>query len=301
MISQFAHNEQNMNSVERVMHYAELPSEGALKSTNDPDPSWPQNGEIDFKNVDLAYRPGLPLVLKRVSFSVRPREKIGIVGRTGSGKSSLLQALFRTVEVSGGSIAIDGVDTREVGLETLRTRLALVPQDNALFTGSLRENLDPHNYRTDAEIIQALQQVSLLPSSGVVDSVAEEKFRLDAAVNDEGSNFSAGEKQLLALCRALVRNNRIIVLDEATSNVDVKTDAQVQNAIQTEFKDSTLLCVAHRLNTIAYYDRILVMNEGEIVEFDTVLNLFDHERSLFRALCDEGHLSREDIMRIRKE
>ncbi|KAJ2926057.1 hypothetical protein H1R20_g11027, partial [Candolleomyces eurysporus] len=301
MVSQFAQNEQNMNAVERVVHYTELPSEGDLQSPDDPPTSWPQNGEIQFKNVDLVYRPGLPLVLKNVSFSIRPREKVGIVGRTGAGKTSLLQALFRTVELSGGSIEIDGVDVRKVGLETLRTRLALVPQDNTLFMGTLRDNLDPHHLRTDAEILAALQRASLLPAQGVVDQVAEDKFRLDASVTDEGSNFSAGEKQLLALCRALVRNNRVIILDEATSNVDVETDAKVQRTIQTEFADATLLCIAHRLNTIAYYDRVLVMDGGSVAEFDTVLNLFDREDSIFRALCNEANLSRSDILRIRED
>lgn len=222
MVAQFAHNEQNMNAVERVLHYTDLQPEGALETPEDPDESWPQNGEIKFTDIQLAYRPGLPLVLKNVSFAIRPREKIGIVGRTGAGKSSLLQALFRTVELSGGLVEIDGVDISKIGLDTLRTRLALVPQDNTLFTGTLRDNLDPHGTKTDAEIIYALQRASLLPPTGVSDPQAEEKFRLDASVNDEGSNFSAGEKQLLALCRALVRSNRIIILDEATSNVDVE-------------------------------------------------------------------------------
>ncbi|KAJ2912814.1 hypothetical protein MD484_g7600, partial [Candolleomyces efflorescens] len=301
MIAQFAQNEQNMNAVERVIHYSELPPEGDLQTPSDPDQSWPRNGGIQFTNVDLAYRPGLPLVLKNVSFSIRPREKIGIVGRTGAGKSSLLQALFRTVEISRGSIEIDGVDISKVGLEMLRARLALVPQDNTLFLGTLRENLDPHHLRTDAEILAALQRASLLPPHGVIDQVAEDKFRLDADVTDEGSNFSAGEKQLLALCRALVRNNRIIILDEATSNVDVETDAKVQRTIQTEFADATLLCIAHRLNTIAYYDRVLVMDGGSVAEFDTVLNLFDKDDSIFRELCDEANLKRSDILRIRED
>ncbi|KAF6760644.1 cadmium ion transporter [Ephemerocybe angulata] len=292
MVAQFAHNEQNMNAVERVLHYTDLQPEGALETPEDPDESWPQNGEIKFTDIQLAYRPGLPLVLKNVSFAIRPREKIGIVGRTGAGKSSLLQGLIQDLE-------IDGVDISKIGLDTLRTRLALVPQDNTLFTGTLRDNLDPHGTKTDAEIIYALQRASLLPPTGASDPQAEEKFRLDASVNDEGSNFSAGEKQLLALCRALVRSNRIIIL--ATSNVDVETDAKVQRTIQTEFASSTLLCIAHRLNTVAYYDRILVMDRGEVAEFDTVLNLFDNEGSIFRSLCNESQLTRSDICRIRGE
>lgn len=267
--------------------------------THDPPPSWPEKGQVDFKDVELAYRKGLPLVLKGVSFTVRPGEKVGVVGRTGAGKSSLLQALFRIVNVSSGTIEIDGCNTRDMGLDVLRGRLALVPQDAILFKGTLRENLDPENTRTDAEIISALKRVWLLPRDGTHDSAAEAKFSLDAAVSDEGSNYSAGEKQLLALCRALVKNSRIIVLDEATSNVDVEMDAKLQKTIQTEFASSTLMCIAHRLNTVVYYDRILVMDAGKVAEFDTPLNLFDKEDSIFRSLCNEAGLSRQDIIRIR--
>ncbi|KAF8880183.1 multidrug resistance-associated ABC transporter [Infundibulicybe gibba] len=301
MVSQYAQNEQNMNAVERVLHYSELPSEGDSKTPNDPPTSWPAKGEIAFTNVGLAYREGLPLVLKGVSFRVNPGEKVGIVGRTGAGKSSLLQALFRTVELQSGKIEIDGYDIHQIGLDVLRSRLALVPQDSTLFLGTLRENLDPRGTCTDAELIYVLQRAWLLPREGPVDPVSEAKFSLDSAVVDEGSNYSAGEKQLLALCRALVKNSRIIVLDEATSSVDVETDAKLQRTIQTEFATSTLLCIAHRLNTIAYYDRVIVMDAGNIVEFDTVLNLFDKEDSIFRSLCNEANLQRSDILRIRAD
>ncbi|PPQ81812.1 hypothetical protein CVT25_013648 [Psilocybe cyanescens] len=301
MVAQFAQNEQNMNAVERVLHYTELEAEGDLTTPNDPPPSWPSEGGIKFEDVELAYREGLPLVLKGISFQIRPGEKVGIVGRTGAGKSSLLQALFRTVELKGGKIEIDGRNIREMGLDVLRSRLALVPQDGTLFLGSLRENIDPQGLRTDAELISTLQRSWLLPKSGLPDPIAEAKFSLDSTVGDEGANFSAGEKQLLALCRALVKNSKIIVLDEATSNVDVETDAKLQRTIQVEFASSTLLCIAHRLNTIAYYDRVIVMDEGKIAEFDTVLNLFDNETSIFRSLCDEANLQRADIVRIRTE
>jgi len=252
-------------------------------------------------DVELAYRVGLPVVLKGISFEVKPGEKVGIVGRTGSGKSSLMQALFRIVELQSGSIEIDGRNIRDIGLDVLRGQIALVPQDSVLFLGSLRSNLDPQGTRTDAELISALQRAWLLPRDGPADATVEAKFSLDSTVGDEGSNFSAGEKQLLALCRALVKNSRIIVLDEATSNVDVETDAKLQKTIQTEFTSSTLLCIAHRLNTVVYYDRILVMEDGRIGEFDTALNLFDKEDSIFRSLCNEANLSRQDITRIRQE
>jgi len=237
--------------------------------------------------------------LNGVSFNVQPGEKIGIVGRTGAGKSSLIQALLRMTELEGGKIEIDGVNIHDIGLDVVRGKLALVPQGSTLFLGTLRENLDPLGTRTDAELISALQRAWLLPRDGTKDPAAEAKFSLDATVGDEGGNFSAGEKQLLALCRALVKNSRVIILDEATSSVDVETDAKLQRTIQTEFATSTLLCIAHRLNTIAYYDRILVMDGGQIAEFDTVLNLFDREDSLFRSLCNEANLQRSDILRIR--
>ncbi|KAI0087237.1 multidrug resistance-associated ABC transporter [Irpex rosettiformis] len=299
LVSTYAQNEQNFNAVERVLHYTELPPEGDLTTSNDPSPSWPEKGEISFENVEMAYRKGLPLVLKDISFNIKAGEKVGVVGRTGAGKSSLLQALFRFVELQGGSISIDGHNIAEIGLETLRSRLALVPQDSTLFLGTLRENLDPQATKTDAELIESLKRAWLLPREGVVDPPTEAKFSLDASVNDEGSNYSAGEKQLLALCRALIKNSRIIVLDEATSNVDVETDAKLQRTIQTEFATSTLLCIAHRLNTIVYYDRILVMDVGRVAEFDTPLHLFDDEQSIFRSLCDEAGLTREHIVRIR--
>ncbi|EPQ52804.1 multidrug resistance-associated ABC transporter [Gloeophyllum trabeum ATCC 11539] len=299
IVSSYAQMEQAMNAVERLLFYTELPLEGYATTSSDPPPAWPEAGRVKFSQVALAYRPGLPVILHDVSFEVQPGEKIGIVGRTGAGKSSLLQALFRTVELQKGSIEIDGYDIRNIGLGTLRSRLALVPQANTLFLGTLRENLDPENTRTDAEIISALRRAWLLPQEGPADPATEAKFSLDARVSDEGGNFSAGEKQLLALCRALVKNSRIIVLDEATSSVDVETDAKVQKTIQTQFSNSTLLCIAHRLNTIAYYDRILVMDSGRVAEYDTPLNLYDKSDSIFRSLCDEAHLSRKDIERIR--
>ncbi|KAJ7459489.1 multidrug resistance-associated ABC transporter [Mycena galericulata] len=302
MIALFAQNEQNMNSVERILTYAELPSEGDATTPNDPPSSWPDRGEINFRDVEMSYREGLPLVLKGVTFDIRPGEKVCIVGRTGAGKSSLLQALFRMVELQSGKIEIDGHNIRNMGLDVLRGRLALVPQDSVLFLGTLRENLDPQGSKTDAELISVLQRAWLLPRDGEpADPLADSKFSLDSTIGDEGSNYSAGEKQLLALCRALVKNSAIIVLDEATSSVDVETDAKLQRTIRTEFAAATLLCIAHRLNTIAYYDRILVMDQGQVAEFDTVLNLFDKEDSIFRSLCNEANLQRADILRIRAE
>ncbi|KAJ8076751.1 hypothetical protein PM082_001174 [Marasmius tenuissimus] len=298
LITSFATNEQNMNAVERLLVYTSLTPEKD-EEAREPPASWPSNGEITFSNVNFAYREGLPLVLKDVTFHITSGEKIGLVGRTGAGKSSIIQALFRISQLGAGSIEIDGQNINAVSLQRLRTGMALVPQDSTLFLGTLRENLDPLHTRTDAELISAMRRSGLLPSDKNGD-VTDTRFSLDTTVGDEGSNFSAGEKQLIALCRALVRQSRILVLDEATSNVDVETDSKLQQAIKTEFADATILCVAHRLNTIAHYDRILVMDDGKLVEFDSVLELFDKETSIFRSLCDEANLKREDILRIRE-
>ncbi|CAG8677285.1 12899_t:CDS:10, partial [Acaulospora colombiana] len=321
MVTQMARSEQEMNAVERLDHYGKLPGEAPPTTNHDPDAKWPEKGEIRFQNVDMAYRPGLPLVLKGISFDVKAGEKIGIVGRTGAGKSSMLQALFRIVEIEeGGKIEIDGINTKEIGLDILRQRLAVIPQDALLFKGTVRENIDPLNQRTDAELLSAMRRSGLLSRSeedegkakamadGTQDAVNVEvkgensstsRFDLGAAVSEEGSNFSAGERQLIALCRALVKESRVIVMDEATSNVDVETDAQIQRTIQQEFARCTLLCIAHRLNTIVYYDRILVLDQGHVAEFDTPLALYDREDSIFRSLCSEASLNRQDIIRIR--
>ncbi|KAG6916304.1 hypothetical protein DXG01_007461 [Tephrocybe rancida] len=314
MINMFAKNEQNMNAVERVLHYTELPSEADSTTPDDPPASWPSEGQISFTNVDLAYRDGLPLVLKDVSFNVRAGEKIGIVGRTGAGKTSLLQALFRIVELQSGKIEIDGQDASRIGLSALRNSLALVPQDSTMFLGTLRVNLcvvlsalaafadcdiydsDPQGLRTDAELISVLQRAWLLPSGGVTDPAAEAKFSLDSTVGDEGRYWKFDLTSLLIFVQG-----PITVQDEATSSVDVETDAKLQRTIKKEFASSTLLCIAHRLNTIAYYDRVLVMDGGAVAEYDTVLNLYDNETSIFRSLCNEANLQRADIVRIRAE
>ncbi|CCA75566.1 probable ATP-binding cassette transporter protein YOR1 [Serendipita indica DSM 11827] len=310
MVTQMARSEQEMNAVERLDYYGKLPQEAPPTTKADPDQNWPDKGAISFNDVKMAYRPGLPLVLHGITFDVKPGEKIGICGRTGAGKSSILQALFRIVEIEGGTIEIDGVDTRKIGLDVLRRQMAVIPQDALLFQGTVRENIDPLGMRTDAELLSALRRAGLLDTTsepGTSDAAEATKggadvsrFELGALVSEGGTNFSAGERQLLALCRALVKESRVIVMDEATSNVDVETDAKIQRTIQTEFAKCTLLCIAHRLNTIVYYDRILVLDAGRVAEFDTPLGLYDREGSIFRSLCSEASLNRQDIIRIRK-
>ncbi|KZV86285.1 hypothetical protein EXIGLDRAFT_752906 [Exidia glandulosa HHB12029] len=299
-MSMLAQVEQNMNTVERVVKYCELEPEPPLEQPTDPPKSeWPSSGTIEFDNVCLRYRPHLPLALRNVSFTVKPGERVGIVGRTGAGKSTILGALFRTGPLEGGRILIDGVDIGSLGLATLRESLSIIPQDAVLFEGSLRENIDPRGQRTDAELHDALRRVGLVSDPDIKDTedTSQGKWDLDRQVRDD--SFSAGEKQLLALCRALVRSeSKILVLDEATSNVDVATDATIQMMIQQDFRRKTLLCIAHRLNTIVYYDRVLVMDHGEVAEYDTPLNLYD-AGGIFRSLCQQASLTRDDIVRIR--
>ncbi|EJD40251.1 cadmium ion transporter [Auricularia subglabra TFB-10046 SS5] len=304
IVTSFADVEQGMNNVERVIAFNELPAEGSSIPDQKPaPPSWPTAGTVVFKNVTMAYREGLLDVLQGVNFILNAGEKVGIVGRTGAGKSSLIQALLRFVEIRSGSIEVDDINIQSVDMPSLRFGLSVIPQDS-LFLGTLRENIcisDPLNTRTDAELLRILRKAHLLPPPGKSDPVAEARFTLDASLGQEGVSLSAGEKQQVALCRVLVKNSKIIILDEATSSVDVEKDAKLQLTIRNELVSSTLLCIAHRLNTIAYYDRVLVMDRGSVAEFDPPLVLFDREDSIFRGLCDEVGLTRADIIRIRAQ
>ncbi|KAJ9097144.1 hypothetical protein QFC21_004813 [Naganishia friedmannii] len=270
--------EMEMNSCERILNYCQLPVEAAPTQSADPDASWPSMGDLLFQDVELRYRCDLPLVLKGLSFHIKPGEK----------------ALFRLVELSKGRIIIDGIDLATIGLDTLRQQLSAIPQEPLLFSGTVRTNLDPEVKRTDAELNDSLRRCGLLGSDGATEERLL-KFKLDSAVADGGSNFSAGERQLVALCRALVKNSKVLMLDEATSSVDPETDATIQTAIRNEFQDVTLLCIAHRLATIAFYDRVLVLDQGSIVEFDTPLRLYDQETSLFNSMCRAANLSRDAI------
>jgi ABC-type multidrug transport system fused ATPase/permease subunit len=242
----------------------------------------------------MRYREGLPLVLQGLSMTVASGERIGIVGRTGAGKSSIMSTLFRLVELSGGSISIDGVDIASVGLKDLRTRLAIIPQDPTLFRGTIRSNLDPFNEHTDLELWSALRQSDLVDADAGDDPSVHGRIHLDAVVEEEGLNFSLGQRQLMALARALVRGSQIIVCDEATSSVDMDTDQKIQKTIATGFRGKTLLCIAHRLKTIINYDRICVMDQGRIAELDEPLRLWK-DGGIFRSMCDQSGIRREDF------
>ncbi|KKK20522.1 hypothetical protein ARAM_001110 [Aspergillus rambellii] len=300
-VRQLAEVENNMNATERVHYYGTELEEEAPLHLAPVSPTWPETGRISFDDVQMRYRAGLPLVLKGLTMDVRGGERIGIVGRTGAGKSSIMSALFRLTELSGGTIEIDGVNIATVGLQDLRSRLAIIPQDPTLFRGTIRSNLDPFHEHTDLELWSALRQAHLIDSesapaqSGA--STPKSQLTLDTPVDEEGLTFSLGQRQLMALARALVRDARIIICDEATSSVDFETDQRIQVTMAQGFQGKTLLCIAHRLRTIIHYDRICVMDQGQIAELDTPLNLWDQTHGIFRAMCDQSGISRDDILR----
>ncbi|KAJ2037033.1 hypothetical protein H4S04_008656 [Coemansia sp. S16] len=266
-------------SVERVRRYSFLDMEAPdVIEDHRPERSWPEQGVVEFRNYSTRYREGLDLVLKDVSFSVRPREKVGIVGRTGAGKSSLTLALFRIIEAAEGQILLDGEDIAQYGLFDVRSKLSIIPQDPMLFAGTVRENLDPFNTYSDQDIWRALEHTQL------ADFIRAKDERLEYVVTQGGENFSVGQRQLICLARALLKRAKVLVLDEATAAIDPESDAIIQNSIRNEFKDCTVLTIAHRLNTIIDSDRILVLDRGQVAEFDTPDALLAKEGGLFRGL-----------------
>ncbi|KAL8138386.1 LOW QUALITY PROTEIN: hypothetical protein V2J09_004387 [Rumex salicifolius] len=271
--------ENNMNSVERVGTYVDLPSEAPpVIEGNRPPPAWPSSGSIEFENVVLRYRPELPPVLHGVSFKVSPSDKVGIAGRTGAGKSSMLNALFRIVELERGRILIDDCDIAKFGLTDLRKVLGIIPQAPVLFSGTVRFNLDPFKEHNDAYLWESLERAHLKVA------IRRNPFGLDAEVSEAGENFSVGQRQLLSLARALLRRSKILVLDEATAAVDVRTDALIQKTIREEFKSCTMLIIAHRLNTIIDCDSIILLDSGRVVEYDTPERLLSNEESAFSKM-----------------
>ncbi|CAH0555482.1 unnamed protein product [Brassicogethes aeneus] len=277
--------ETNIVAVERIKEYGEAPQEAAWEIPDkNPSTQWPEAGTVEFRNYGVRYRPGLELVLKGVSFTVKGGEKIGIVGRTGAGKSSLTLALFRIIEAAQGDIYIDGVKISDLGLHTLRSRLTIIPQDAILFSGTLRMNLDPFDKHSDEDVWRALDNAHLksfvqgLPST------------LQHQVSEAGENLSVGQRQLVCLARALLRKTKVLILDEATAAVDLETDDLIQRTIREEFKNSTVLTIAHRLNTIMDSDRVLVLDKGLIEEFDSPDNLLLNNKSIFYGMCKDAGL-----------
>jgi ABC-type multidrug transport system fused ATPase/permease subunit len=269
-------------SVERITEYIEnVPlevSEADAASQGAPPEGWPFAGAIEIKNVTAYYREGLPPVLNQLSLSVRGGEKIGVVGRTGSGKSSLMLCLFRLLGKQTGLITIDGVDISSIDVSKLRQKLAIIPQDPVMFAGTIRYNLDPIGRHTDEDMWLALER------SHVAKSVRALPGQLAAELAENGSNLSVGERQLMCMARVLLQDAKIMILDEATAAIDSQTDALIQTTIRQEFNHCTVLTIAHRLETVLDSDKVLVLGEGRVLEFDDPTVLQQQESSYFRGL-----------------
>jgi ATP-binding cassette subfamily C (CFTR/MRP) protein 1 len=301
--------EQNIVSVERVLNYSDTESEAAYTVEEKPPTEWPTQGKIEFRNYSTRYRKDLDMVLKNVSLTIQDRERIAVVGRTGAGKSSLTLALFRIIEPAEGTILIDDYDCSKLGLKDLRSNIAIIPQDPQLWEGTLRDNIDPTGTYNDEEMWKALTQARLK------DHIMSLEGGLDAMLTEGASNFSSGQRQLLCVARALLRGSKILVLDEATSSVDLQSDALIQDMIRNELSEKTLITIAHRLWTIISYDRVAVFEQGKLAEFDTPLTLYDRGKDLpqgqdpaerggqglFYSMCEKAGISREEIVKAREE
>ncbi|KAH9505166.1 Multidrug resistance-associated protein 5 [Bulinus truncatus] len=273
--------EARFTSVHRILTYINMTSSEQSKEAIEQNISnWPKCGSVYFSNVKLRYHNSQTLALKGVSFKAESNEKIGIVGKTGAGKSSLAAALFRLVELESGQIFIDDVDISKLPLYDLRSKLSIIPQDPVLFAGTVRSNLDPFQKYTDAEIWQVLVKCY------VANLIQSLEHQLDTTVTENGDNFSLGEKQLICMARALLRNSKILVLDEATASIDSETDALVQQTLQEAFKKCTMLIIAHRLKTVRDCDKILVLDDGMVQEFDSPANLLSNPNSRFKSMWE---------------
>ncbi|XP_078257640.1 ATP-binding cassette sub-family C member 3-like [Rhinoraja longicauda] len=275
--------ESNIVAVERVKEYSESVTEAPwVMEQSRPPESWPETGNVEFNDYSVRYREGLDLVLKDLDLNISGGEKVGIVGRTGAGKSSMTLCLFRIIEAAKGEIAIDGVNIADIGLHDLRSKLTIIPQDPVLFSGSLRMNLDPFERYSDDEVWTSLelshlkQFVQSLPAG------------LEHECSEGGENLSVGQRQLVCLARALLRKTRILVLDEATAAVDLETDDLIQSTIRTQFDKCTVLTIAHRLNTVMDYNRVLVLDNGRIAEFDSPTQLIAQKGIFYSMAKDAG-------------
>uniref|UniRef100_A0A8D8TED4 Multidrug resistance-associated protein 5 n=1 Tax=Cacopsylla melanoneura TaxID=428564 RepID=A0A8D8TED4_9HEMI len=290
----FVETELNLLSVERINNCSKklMPEGRAAVSAEFGQvkmklADWPRHGSIKFKNVCLRYRDNWPLVLANVSFRISHGENIGIVGRTGAGKSSLLVALFRLVELASGQIKIDDFDIASVELETLRSRLSVIPQDPVLFAGTIRYNLDPFGRCHDTELWDALEK------SHLKSKIVTMKQKLDSDI--ESDQMSVGEKQLLCLARALLRKTKILVLDEATASIDPETEMAIQSTIHLELRHCTVILIAHRLSTVTSCDKVLVMDNGQVSEFDTPGNLLANPNTKFSQLMTAAQNNRGNV------
>uniref|UniRef100_A0AAA9SF74 Multidrug resistance-associated protein 4 n=1 Tax=Bos taurus TaxID=9913 RepID=A0AAA9SF74_BOVIN len=279
-VRQSAEVENMMISVERVIEYTDLEKEAPWEYQKRPLPSWPHEGVIIFDNVNFSYSLDGPLVLKHLTALIKSKEKVGIVGRTGAGKSSLIAALFRLSEPEG-KIWIDKILTTEIGLHDLRKKMSIIPQEPVLFTGTMRKNLDPFNEHSDEELWNALEEVQLK------EAIEDLPGKMDTELAESGSNFSVGQRQLVCLARAILRKNRILIIDEATANVDPRTDELIQKKIREKFAHCTVLTIAHRLNTIIDSDKIMVLDSGRLKEYDEPYVLLQNRDSLFYKMVQQ--------------
>uniref|UniRef100_A0A8C5C8Y1 Uncharacterized protein n=1 Tax=Gadus morhua TaxID=8049 RepID=A0A8C5C8Y1_GADMO len=294
-VRQSAEVENLMISVERVMEYTELESEAPWETEKRPPLDWPSQGLVTFDGVNFSYSADGPVVLRNMNATFLPREKVGVVGRTGAGKSSLVSALFRLAEPQG-KIYVDGILTSELGLHDLRQKMSIIPQDPVLFTDTMRKNLDPFSQHSDEELWNSLQEVQLK-------SVVEElPTKMETLLAESGSNFSVGQRQLVCLARAILRKNRILIIDEATANVDPRTDKLIQRTIRDKFRDCTVLTIAHRLNTIIDSDRIMVLDAGEIQAYDAPYTLLQDPEGIFYKMVQQtGQQEAEDLLASAKQ
>ncbi|EOA34104.1 hypothetical protein CARUB_v10021605mg [Capsella rubella] len=273
--------ENKMVSVERIKQFIDIPSESEWESKGYLPPSnWPSHGNVHLKDLKVRYRPNTPLVLKGITLEIKGGEKVGVVGRTGSGKSTLIQVLFRLVEPSQGNIIIDGIDIRTIGLHDLRSRFGIIPQEPVLFEGTVRSNIDPTEQYSDQEIWKSLERCQLK------DLVSSKPEKLDSLVVDNGENWSVGQRQLLCLGRVMLKQSRLLFLDEATASVDSQTDAMIQKIIRKDFEACTIISIAHRIPTVMDSDRVLVIDAGKAKEFDSPARLLE-KQSMFTALVQE--------------
>ncbi|KAL6602858.1 hypothetical protein ACP70R_043219 [Stipagrostis hirtigluma subsp. patula] len=278
----YSYLENYIVSVERIKQYMHLPSEPpAIIPEHRPPISWPQEGRIDLHDLKVRYRPNAPLVLKGITCTFAAGNKIGVVGRTGSGKSTLISSLFRLVEPAGGRIFIDKLDICSVGLKDLRTKLSIIPQEPTLFRGSVRNNLDPLGLHSDKEIWEALEKCQLK------EAISSTPTLLDTVVSDDGNNWSVGQRQLFCLGRVLLRRNKILVLDEATASIDSATDAILQKVIRQQFSSCTVITIAHRVPAVTDSDRVLVLSYGKLLEYETPGKLLEDKQSAFAKLVAE--------------
>ena len=292
----------NCMEAQRVFNLQDTPMERLL-GVNGIALDWPSEGELEFKDVHLRYRPNCEKVLNGISFKVEPGQKVGIVGRTGAGKSTMFMALSRIVELESGSIEIDGQDISKLNLKAVRDQITMIPQDPTLFTGTLRFNLDPFDEHPDERLLELIKKAGLdvllnqretnqendakqtKNDSRVDDGGKFKGLILNFKVQEEGKNLSVGERQLICIVRAVLRSNKIVVLDEATANIDVVTERAIQKLIDEEIRGATMLTIAHRLNTIIQSDKVLFLSEGKVLEFDSPQRLLANPHSAFAKLA----------------